>query len=663
MDFFEYQDQARRRTFLLACIYVATILVLIPLVYLVLLWITRAVRSGYNFFEGHTDLSGTFTPIPHPGWWDVPLFAWVAGVSIVLIIGGTLYQLWSLSRGGHTIMRLLGGIWVDPISSDPKRRQLLNVVEEMAIASGVPIPDVYLIPGRQGINAFTVGLSSDTAVIGVTEPCLKRLDRSELQAVIAHEFSHLLCGDTQLKTMLTGLMHGLVYVGSASNNICLQAVKGNLTMLVVGVFGLIFLAPFTWPLILVLQIGIGTSDTLKRLVSRQREYLADAGALQFTRNPLGITGALKKIGGFSAGSYMRGSPTRHIRHLFFAHPRGGSTVTEGWLAAHPPLTARIRRFEPDFSGDFEYVPYRPKKQAATGSATPGVDPELTTLDGVARMAVAPAMLLHTVGAPQEQHLAMATTLLQSCPDSLEDLTRTLTGAQGVIFGLLLSHEPKTREDQRAYLRKAVDAAVLKATEQADKMRDSLLEKRRLPVAMLAIRSLKQLGKNGYTRFTGHMDRLIEADGQIDLFEFALKRMILRRVGLGCNAVASTTPTRRHGQIASVRDACGDLLSCLAYWGTYELMDQDQAFRIAAAKLDDNTGSLPLRSYKECTLPLLDRALDQLNLCTPSLKKHILQACIDCVAADGKTSVTEAELLQLIADALNCPMPPIGTISR
>lgn len=392
MDFFEYQDQARRRTFLLVCVYVAAILLIIPLVYVVLLWVTRAARTIYNFFEGHTDLSGTFTPLPHPGW------------------------------------------WVDPSTSDPKRRQLLNVVEEMAIASGLPIPDVYLIPGRQGINAVAAGLSSDKAVIGVTEPCMERLPRSELQGVIAHEFSHLLCGDTQLKTMLMGLMHGLVYVGLASNTICLQAVKGNLLMLAVGFFGLILLAPFTWPLILVLQVGIGVSDTVKRFVSRQREYLADAAALQFTRNPLGITGALKKIGGFTAGGYVRGSHTRHVAHLFFAHAKGEHAMDGGWLSAHPSLTARIRRFEPDFAGDFEYVPYRRREPVATERATPGVAPGLTTLDGVARMTVEPAALLDTVGAPQEQHLTLAATLLQACPNSLEKLARTLPGAQGVIRG-------------------------------------------------------------------------------------------------------------------------------------------------------------------------------------------------------------------------------------
>jgi hypothetical protein len=436
----------------------------------------------------------------------------------------------------------------------------------------------------------------------------------------------------------------------------LQAVKGNPLMVMVGMFGLVFLAPLTWPLILVLQVGIGVSETVKRLVSRQREYLADAAALQFTRNPVGITGALKKIGGFTPGGYVFGARTLQMAHLFFAHAKGGMLLHVG-LHAHPSLTDRIRRFEPDFSGNFDYVPYRDTRPEETASATPGVESELSTLEGVARMTVMPATIVSTVGEPEAAHLALASKVLHAYPESLSEQVRTVTGAQGVVLALLLSQETTTRGCQFTYLRGVLDESVMHAVTQA--AYDSIKPERRLPLAMLAVRSLKKLSKAGFVQFVEVMDRLIEADSRVDIFEFALKRMIVRRAGAAFD-MATQTAVQKHGSQRSIQDACGDLLSCLAYWGTYALMDQDQAFRLGAAKLEeDESWSVPLRAYDECDMTILDEALHLLGACKSPLKKRILDACVTCVAADGKTSVAEAEMLQLIADAFDCPLPPIG----
>ena len=356
MDFFESQAVVRRRTVLLVVYYLLAALVVIPLVYFVVLGIAVPLRASVNFFREWYDFHDAYTPVPHPGWWDATLFSRVACITLLLMLGGTLYRLRQVTKGGYVVAELLGGRRVDPGTKSPAQKRLLNVVAEMAIACGLPVPDVYLLASERGINAFAAGFTPDDAVIGVTQGCIETLSRDELQAVVAHEFSHILYGDTRLKTLLVGLLHGLVYLGFMSNQACLRAAKGEPAMVVTAFFVFVVLGVVTLPLLLVTQIGIALAGGIKRMVSRQREFLADAAAVQFTRNPDSVADALRKIGGYVAGSCILSSATGQASHLFFADALRRSVLRRPGLSSHPTLTDRIRRVDPGFSGTFAYVP-------------------------------------------------------------------------------------------------------------------------------------------------------------------------------------------------------------------------------------------------------------------------------------------------------------------
>src|SRR5690606_28971990 len=254
-------------------------------------------------------------------------------------------------QGGSVVAGLLGGLPVNPATDDPDERRLVNVVEEMAIASGVPVPAIYVLPGEESINAFAAGYGVHDAAVAVTRGALKHLTRDELQGVIAHEFSHILNGDMRLNIRLIGLLHGLlllaligrVLLRSGGRSRGRRKEKGGSVQVALIGLGLVLLG----------YIGVFFGKLIKAAASRQREYLADAAAVQFTRNPEGIAGALKKIGALGAGSRIVHPRAEELSHLYFAS--GLRSSFAGLFATHPPLVERIRRIDPSFSGDFEGV--------------------------------------------------------------------------------------------------------------------------------------------------------------------------------------------------------------------------------------------------------------------------------------------------------------------
>ncbi|MFO7845867.1 MAG: M48 family metallopeptidase, partial [Balneolaceae bacterium] len=329
MDFFEAQDRAKQATWKLLGMYTAAVVLIILSIYVVSLLLLGYAGGG----------------IPSP--WQPGLFFFVTGVTLILIISGTLFRIAQLRKGGSAVAEMLGGRKLDSSTSNPAERQLINIVEEMSIASGIPVPEIYLLDNEENINAFAAGLSTDDAAVGVTRGCLEQLNRDELQGVIAHEFSHIFNGDMRLNIRLIGILNGILLLHimgmillrstmfsggrrRSSNN---DSGKAVVIMLVLGI-----------ALIIIGYIGMLFGRMIQAAVSRQREYLADAAAVQYTRNPDGIAGALEKIGRIKKGGEISDGHSMELSHLFFAS--SFSSALDRLFATHPPLDQRIEAIRP-----------------------------------------------------------------------------------------------------------------------------------------------------------------------------------------------------------------------------------------------------------------------------------------------------------------------------
>jgi len=657
MDFFQSQDSARRRTAVLLVAYAIAVIVLAVSVYILAAALAIPVLAAVYFFKDWYDLANAYTPPPLPGIWNPALFFPIAGATVLVMLAATLYRARQVRRGGAFVAELLGGHRVNPHSRNPHDRRLLNVVAEMAIASGTPVPAVYVLRGTEGINAFAAGLTPGDAAIAVTEGCLGVLTRDELQGAVAHEFSHILNGDMRIKTRVLCILYGISFV----ETLCAWPFRALARAIAKGSAwtgpALVLFAVTAWfsiPLLLVSQVGLAMARTIKGAVSRQREFLADSAAVQFTRNPMAVTGVLKKVGGLTAGARVLGAHVEQASHFFLAAATGKPILELRLLASHPPLAERVRRLDPAFAGEFQFIPSRPftyreildeeKRHAESSRAmhegATGVSPEQVMID---------------IGAPRPEHLAYAAALLEAIPAPLLDATRDLVGARAVIYALLLSQVPVTRRDQYRCLD---EGAAPQAAAQARELAPALSTTRRecrLPLAELAIATLKDIPEQDYRRFADSVERLTVADEKIDLFEYALYRMMSRHLAPAFAPSETAAPRKR--RMESLLPACARLLACLAAWGTYERMNREEAFAKAAAQLAPGTPmTMPAGATRD--VAVLDAALDEVAQSTVMLRRHILHACVTCVAADGRVSVEEATVLQAVADALDCPMPPI-----
>ena len=338
MNFFESQDRVRKNTFQLVLLFSLAVITLIIMTNLLVMVVFGYINSQQAQEGG--DLLQQM---------DWQTFATIGvGVGVVILVG-SLYKIMTLSAGGKAVAESLGGQLIPQDTNDLKQRKLLNVVQEMAIASGTPAPPVYLLTGEEGINAFAAGFTPRDAVIGVTQGTIDHLSRDQLQGVIAHEFSHIFNGDMRLNIRLMGILNGILIIGIIGYYILYSAsFSGRGRSSGKGAGGIIALAI---GLMVLGFAGTFFGGLIKAAVSRQREYLADASAVQFTRNPDGIAGALKRIGGLEFGSKIKNPGAPEVSHAFFA--QGISGFMSSLSATHPPFAKRIKRIDPHWDGKFD----------------------------------------------------------------------------------------------------------------------------------------------------------------------------------------------------------------------------------------------------------------------------------------------------------------------
>ena len=640
MDFFERQDQARRNTRILVLYFVLAVILIVAAVYLVISLLF---------------LRDMFTPGTFAWLWSPKLFLSVAFSTLAIILGSALCKIIELRSGGAAVAEMLGGRLISSNTQDEDERKLLNVVEEMAIASGTAVPQVYVLPDEESINAFAAGHTTSDAAIGVTRGCMQMLNRDELQGVIGHEFSHILNGDMHLNLRLIGITHGILCIailgrvllrtGRSSSS----GGKGNplpllgIALLVIG-----------W-------IGVFFGRLIKSAVSRQREFLADAAAVQFTRNPAGLSNALKKIGGYVHGSRLMTPQAEEASHLYFSNGMGGAWFN--LLATHPPLGERIRAIDPSFDGKFPVVLSQAAQTRQQTAAKAGINVTNQLVNDITGQRAAEMRARHVeareivplVGTATPKHLEYAANLRSTLPESITAALHNPQGAAAMVFSLILSRDRKIEGQQRASITQTVGNESEKRTLEMQSFIAAQDTSVKLPLLMLAVSALRQLPAEDHERFDRCVRTLIEADSEIDLFEYTVTKTLMRH--LEPQFKRRDRSITQFYSIKPLLPDCSVLLSALAHSGHVDGDDAAKAFAAGIPHLRHGFTGLRMLQAADCGLGPLDEALGRLAQAVPQIKKNVLDACAHTVAADGVIHANEAELLRAIADALDCPIPP------
>jgi Zn-dependent protease with chaperone function len=621
-NFFERQDAARRNTKWLVLMFALAVIGIVGTTFL-------ATALAFGAAAGEVPV-------------EIPVAASVG--ALALIGGGSLYKIAQLAGGGTVVAERLGGRRVYPNTTDPTQRRLLNVVEEMALASGVPVPPVFLLSEEKSINAFAAGFSPSDAVVGVTRGCAEQLSRDELQGVVAHEFSHILNGDMRLNLRLIGVLHGILLMGLVGGELLRIAGRGggrsrsrrNNGVAYLLVIGLVFLV--------IGFVGLFFGNLIKAAVSRQREFLADASAVQFTRNPGGIAGALKRIGAAVFGSRISNARAAEASHMYFAEG------VSGLLATHPPINERIRRLDPQWDGKFP--------AALPAEAVVGWKPEIAAGfaggEAVAGATVPVEVVQHAaqqVASPTEIHREYVHSLLSAIPQPVMDAVHDPYGARAVLFALLMDRDPQMRARQFQALERSADKGVYKLTHRLIAWIDELDVRVRLPLVDMALPALRAMSRPQFQAFARSFDGQVRADQRLGIFEWALHHILLRHLRPQFEPVRPSV-VRYYG-LQRLGDRCSVLLSALACASEH---DSHSAFEAGARQLPEVT--LRLLPAEDCRLPQLQVALEELALVAPKLRARLVSACAACICADSSVSIAEAELLRAVCDMLDCPMPPL-----
>ena len=643
MDFFGAQDAARRRAGWLLLLFAIGATGLVVFTSLLLMFVL-------GLFGNVTADEPTGT-LMH---FDGPAFVGFAALVTIVIAAGSLYKILVLSRGGAAVAEALGGRLIAPDTDDAASRRVLNLVEEMAIASGTLVPSLYVLEGEAGINAFAAGLTPANAVIGVTQGAVDGLSRDQLQGVIAHEFSHILNGDMRLNIRLAGLLHGILLIGLIGRGLFQAGGHGagrrgrdSFAFLLVGA-GLVATGSF----------GTLFANLIKAAVSRQREFLADAAAVQFTRNPQGIAGALKRIGAASVQGLLVHSRAPEMSHAYFT--QGVSSFLGRLAATHPPLETRIRRLDPRWNGHFEEVQgaSEPMDEAqarapcmAAGLASPSE--AVLAAGGVTALAQATQAAIDGIGRPDEAHLRYAQSLIGALHPALRWAAREPYGAQALVFALLLDRDAVIHRRQIAHLENSAEVGLGAETERLYPAVLATRREHRLPLLDLSLPALRQLSAPQTQGFKAALEALIAADGRVRLFEWCLSRILLS--GLTLDSGPGRPGALGRAECADLAADCALILSLVA-----RIQDDGDAVRLASTAAQQAMGLLETLSLAERPVDhrALDQALARLQGLKPQAKHQLLQACAAAILADEKVVPAELEVLRAVGAVLDCPIPPL-----
>lgn len=654
MNFFNAQDSARKRTTVLVALFAAAVAILIVLTCLLFNVFWFGMDGGATTM---VDVENRHNAIPNAliAGMNWRANAWIALGVITAVALASLFKFLALKAGGRAIADSMGARRISRDSRDPDERKLLNIVEEMAIASGTPVPPVYVMDKELAINAFAAGYAPADAIVCVTRGTMTLLDRDQLQGVVAHEFSHILNGDMRLNIRLIAILAGILFIGETGRFV-LRSFNGRRSRSSRdgGAGGAVLLG---LGLLVIGYAGIFFGNLIKAAVSRQREFLADASAVQFTRNPDGIGGALKLIGGYSLGAHVNASNAAEISHFFFSDAL--HSPLNSLFATHPKLAERIKAIEPRWDGCF----ITPPKAAVAAmaqqlSSTDSGQAAQAPVAGLAAAASIPAG--HTLdnaiehsGQPEPSHIDLAQQLIASIPETVRHAARNAWSARAVIYSLLLDSREGIRRSQLASLEQ-YEPELASTTARLHEATDALDVRCRLPLIEMTMPALKEMSASQFDTFRLQLASLAKADQVITPFEWALARLMMHDLGPAFHHAKPHPP--RYKTLKTLHEECQQVLSFLACREVdASSPEAESAYAAGARSLGIARPFMPEAAHN---LKQLGKAMDTLALCYPLVKPGLLKAFAATLTADGTLCAEEAECLRALAAILDCPMPPI-----
>ncbi len=676
MDFFAAQELRRKKTKWLVLMYLAAVAATILGIYAVAeLGLSVGVPAESGGDGRGYQTSGVHFQF-HP--W---LLGVVALANLVIIGGASLFKIAELRSGGHHIAAQMGGVRVPPSTTDPDLKRLLNVVEEMALASGISVPPVYVMEHEPGINAFAAGYSPADAVIGVNRGTLNLLTRDELQGVIAHEYSHILNGDMRINIRLIGLLFGIQTIAMIGYFFLRSMGRGGRrhrrSSEDKGNGG--FILAMAIALLVFGSIGQFFARLIKASISREREFLADASAVQFTRYPEGIGGALKVIAATKGGSVMHSDEAEELSHMFFANCL--SSNFSKLFATHPELPTRIGKLEPDFDGNYaawfavrqQIAQQRERKRLAAkqkqAELTSMINPlgKMFPKEIVERFPIDPIFLLSSIGNPERADMRRSQAIIRQLPEKVVVAAQHPFSARCVAFAMLASDVPALRDQQLELLAGLENQATVETTQRLMSTIGELHLIFRLPVMELIQGSLADLSVKQYPQFRNTIEELVQLDRKTSLFEFVVRHHLLMH--LDRRFEYRKRPKVRYTRADDVKQEIEMMLSAFASASVSgSVMENntqpDDAVVLEAYRLGMQVAGFGAASQSQAQLASweieqLESCMQTLHQASPQLKKTFLHAAAVLITYDHEITVAEAEFFRAVAESLDCPVPVLA----
>jgi Zn-dependent protease with chaperone function len=633
VNFFEYQDQARRQSRWLVFLFVLAVITIVVVINLAML-----IAFGVMDAEQQQGLFSMQTLKA-----NLPTLLGGALVTAAVIAVASLFKTATLRSGGGKVARDLGGTLVEADARDPLRRRLYNVVEEIALASGIAVPEIYVLEQESGINAFAAGFTPADAAVAVTRGALEKLSRNELQGVIAHEFSHIFNGDMRLNIRLMGalfgilmlsligrrVLHGSFFMGRSKNNNGGAIMLAAVAVMLVGYIGLFF------------------GRWIKSAVSRQREYLADASAVQFTRDPDGIAGALKKIAVYSDASYLN-VESEEVSHMLF-----GDGEKMSMFSTHPPMNERIQRIDSSFKPEDLVQLAKSIQRKGQTEAEQAAREQQKSKPRSGGMFDADK-LVDQIGHPDFSRILMAAALAASIPEKISKAAHSSQWATEVLFYCLIDRDSEIRERQLLAIAQNMGSDSETRVRGLLNAAPELAREQRLPLLEISIPELKRRPPDYVSRVLATVKALNDADGQTDVFEYLMAKIIAQHLWESMNPHSVSLSGKK--SLKQLIDRALDVLAVLAVHGHESTAGVESAYRAGSTLLGaDASAPMPrIEDWSEA----LDEALPELDQLKPADKEKLVKALIATVMADNKVAVSEMELLRVVCSVIHVPLPMI-----
>ncbi len=645
MDFFEHQANARRQTGRLLLYFSLAVLLTIAAVNAGLFVLGRLIHATHGYWYWHDWSSRAVLAV------------------LLVVLGGSLLEYLRLRGGGQAIAEMMGGRRVDFATGNPHERQFINVVAEMAIASGVPAPVLYVMDREYGINAFVAGLNIDETALVVTGGALEAFSRDEMQAVVGHEFSHILNGDMRLNVRLMALLAGILAIGQIggfllrlsfpapsserddNRRIVPQLIVVGLLLWAVGALGLFF------------------GRLIKAAISRQREFLADASSVQFTRNPDGLASALLKIKHASGHSWLGNIRAESMSHMCFGETLHFSAL----FATHPPLDERIAMLGRQYLVRDRVRQREQRRQTETAAAVassqglsvpsrPRDLPPIAYFSGTAmpapgelrELAAPAAALVARAGTVRPDELDSASELHRRLPMGVQDALQDSRGAQALLYALIARQNAAPAEILRNFLQQH-EPQLVDRVSVLFRLLEGLDLCYALPLTELALPRLQLLEATAQREFLGRLQAFAQLDRRLSTFEFALLMLLRKQLHVG--------PRPRSVRLAQCEPMLAVMVATFLRTGGMEGERLERTYQRLMRTVSSSPPALPAPGFTRLSqLAMGMQVLAGLSL--PD-RRNVLELAATAVLADAEVRLEEYELLRVVAALLDCPMPKLA----